>query len=147
VHGYFEKIFFPDCNVSGPKIIDKRLVVCVQGIGVIRSHPLYEPLGGRGVRYFRSGHLIFDDVQESLRELTEFIGDPKDRKFGKPYLVKDGPFPKPAQPTQIFRFEGTPALPYCWVDWTVVAVSFSLEILDSRRPSWDCTTMTPKAPA
>ena len=136
VSGYFENIFSSDCHLSDPKITDARLVVCVRDIGVIAGHPLYEKIGHSAIRFFRNGHLIFDGVEASLRELTEFIGNPKDRVFSEPRLIKDGPFPKRSQPTMVFRFEGAPNLPYSWVDWTVIAASFSLEILDSREPSW-----------
>jgi hypothetical protein len=136
VSGHFNKIFSTDCDLSDPKITGGRLIVFVQGIGVIPGHPFFEKIGPSQIRYFRSGHLIFDGVEDSLRELTDFVGDPRDRKVTKPYVVKDGPFPKPAQATQVFRFEGRPK-PHAWVDWTVMAVSFTLEILDARQPPWD----------
>lgn len=135
VSGFFDKIFSTDCRVSDPKIADARLIVCVRNIGVIAGHPLYEQIGHSHVRYFRRGHLIFDGVEASLRELTEFVGDPRNRKFSKPHVVKDGPFPRPTEPTQVFRFEGAPELPYSWVDWTVIAASFTLEILDASCPT------------
>src|SRR5215831_2185766 len=137
ISGYFEKIFSSDCRLSDPKIIERRLVICIRGIGVIEGHPLFEKLGHGAIRYFRTGHFIFDDVQSSIRKLTDFIGDPADRKFSNPYILNDGPFPKSSMTTQVFRFEGMPEPPHAWVDWTVIAASFTLEILDARRPIWD----------
>lgn len=136
VSGYFDKLFFSDCSVSDPKIAGGKMIVCVRNIGVIEGHPLFERTGSGHIRYFRSSHLVFDDVESSLRELTDFVGDPRDRKFSKPYHVNDGPFPKPAGATRVFRFEGSPQPPHSWVDWTVTAASFTLEVLDIREPSW-----------
>jgi hypothetical protein len=102
VPGYFDKIFSCDCDLSNPKIADNKLIVCVGNIGVISGHLLYQRSAGGGPRMFRSGHLIFEDVEASVREIYEYKVNPTANQFKPKRIVEDGPFPRPKQATETF---------------------------------------------
>jgi hypothetical protein len=130
VFGYFDKIFSEDCNLSNSKVEGCTIVICVRNIGVIFGHPFYEKVSSGAVKYFPSSHLIFEGVESSLREIFEYEISPKVNKFKPRRIIQDGPFPRVEGPKESFRFMGVLDSPRAWTDWTVVAVSFRLEILD-----------------
>ena|SRR2546423_10324517 len=130
VKGYFGKIFTEDCDLSNPKIDASKLVICVRNIGVISGHPLHDKRTSKAIKYFNSGHLIFEGVEASMREIAEYEISPKVNKFKPKRSIQDGPFPEVTGPTEVFRFMGVLDSPRAWTDWTVVAISFSLEIPD-----------------
>lgn len=130
VPGYFDKIFSEDCHLSNPKIEDCKIAICVRNIGVIFGHPSYEKVPSGGVHYFQSDYLIFEGVEASVREIYEYEINPKVNKFKPMRIIQDGPFRRVEGPKETFRFVGVLDSPCAWTDWTVVAVSFKLEILD-----------------
>jgi len=130
IKGYFDHIFTEDCDLSNPKIDASTLVICVRNIGVIVGHPLHDNGKSRGVQYFNSGHLIFEGVVASTREISEYEINPTVNKFKPKRLIQDGPFPALTGSTEAFRFMGILDSPRAWTDWSVVAISFSLEIAD-----------------
>ena|SRR6185312_8142799 len=135
VHGHFDKVFSCDCKITEPLVSGSRLTVPVKDIGVIDGHPLFEKRPHRSIRYFRFSNLIFDGVTSSVRRISESIGDPSERRF-RHFNRHDGPFPPMTGSTENFSFEGAMELPAGGIDWTIIAVSFSLEILDERPPEW-----------
>jgi len=128
IPGYFEKIFSEDCNLSNPKIEGSRIIICVRNIGVIRGHPLHQEGGPAGVKYFSSGHLIFEGVEASMRELSEYAVKPNVNQFKSKRVIQDGPFPRVEGNKETFRFMGVLDSPRAWTDWTVLAAKFSLEV-------------------
>jgi hypothetical protein len=135
VHGHFDKIFSCDCTISEPLISGSKMTLPVKDIGVIDGHPLFEKLPHSAIRYFRLANLIFDGVASSVRQVSEAVCEPGERAF-RHFSRHDGPFPVVTASTQPFSFEGAVELPGGSVDWTVIAVSFSLEVLDNRPPEW-----------
>jgi hypothetical protein len=130
IPGYFGKVFSEDCDLSNPKIEGSTLVICVRNIGVISGHPLYEKSESSGVKYFGNGHLIFEGVEASMREISEYEINSKVDKFKPKRIIQDGPFPKVEGAKEAFRFMGVLDIPRAWTDWTVIAVSFALDIPD-----------------
>jgi|GEM_PF-4013357 hypothetical protein len=130
VPGFFDKLFTEDCELSNPKIIGDRLIICVRNIGVISGHPLHNKQKSRSIEYFKAGHFVFEGVEASVREVSEYEISPAVNKFKPKRLIHDGPFPAVAASKEVFRFMGVLDSPRAWTDWTVVAASFSLEIPD-----------------
>ena len=132
ISGHFDKIFSEDCFFSGPKINNGTLIICVRNIGVISGHPLFPASWQTAIRYFAAGHFIFDGVEASIREISEYEVSRHVNKFKPKRTIQDGPFIVTAGKKESFRFMGVLDSPPAWTDWTVIADSFSLEIPESE---------------
>ncbi|GLQ95090.1 hypothetical protein [Dyella acidisoli] len=106
--------------------------VPVKGVFALRGHPLLKESDGP-----YQGWLVFENVIDSNRTVTEYIGESRATKnFKEPYDIKDGPFLPQAtgSATAEFAFEGLQIEPRAWIDnWIVRAGSFEL-VIDSGEP-------------
>jgi hypothetical protein len=58
------------------------------------------------VKYFSSGHLIFEGVEASMRELSGYAVKPNVNQFKSNRVIQDGPFPRVEGNKETFRFMG-----------------------------------------
>lgn len=125
--GLFDKLYFTESSFGLPVIEGVLMRVPVQGLFVLRGHPLLDEGDGP-----YSGWLVFDKVRDSMRTVTEYVGESKMTKnFKESYNVQDGPFPASAEDDEVstFGFEGLQLDPRAWIDnWIVRAGSFELII-------------------
>ena len=129
VSGFFEKIFTEDCNFGDPKIDGSRVVICVRNAGVISGHPLYNQAVSDAIQYFPNSHFIFEGVAASIRDVSEYEVNQRVNRFKPTRVIDDGPFPTVSTPKKPFRFVGILDSPKAWTDWTILAASFSLEVV------------------
>jgi len=133
IEGFFDKIGLFESRLGSGRFENGNLIVPVSGFDIGVSHPLRKEGYGYGPY---EGELIFEGVVDSRREVTEYIGDPKNPEgFKKPREIIDD---IPANPClegetiQEYGFEGFQNEPVnAWVsDWIVHARSFRLRIRD-----------------
>jgi hypothetical protein len=74
----------------------------------------------------QEGFLVFYGLRSSRREVTEYIGDPKDPTgFKQTYVIEDCDFEQTdLGSVREFGFEGISDHPVAWVDWVVFATSW-----------------------
>ena len=120
----FELMHFTESNIGKVHIHGNDLTVPVENIFVLGSHPLCE----RGAGPY-SGKFVFHNVHSSKRELTEYIGDPKNPEgFKDPYVVEDiSEKLEGLERCKEYAFEGITDDPVAWVDWCIKAESFEFE--------------------
>jgi hypothetical protein len=71
-----------------------------------------------------SGGLVFKDVARSVREIIEYIGDPRQPDgFKEPY-VETVELAAADEETREYGFEGFQSDPAAWITWTVTAKDF-----------------------
>jgi hypothetical protein len=122
----FDKLHFTECSLGTPAIDGDTFRIPVSGLFVLRGHPLLAEGDGP-----HAGFLVFKGVTHSLRDVIEYIGDPRaPQGFKSPYRVEDAPFPQSNEHGQIeYGFEGLQLTPCAWIDnWVVRADSFELHV-------------------
>ena len=71
-----------------------------------------------------SGRLVFKDATRSVREIIEYIGDPRQPDgFKEPY-VESVELAAADEGTREYGFEGFQNDPAAWITWTVTAKGF-----------------------
>lgn len=126
IAGFFDNLYFTESSFGQPVIHGATMRIPVRGLFVLRGHPLLD----RGDGPY-AGWLIFENVHESIRTITEYVGESKlEAEFGEPYEIKDGPFFEGVgNSVTTFGFEGLQLEPKAWIDnWIVRAGSFELII-------------------
>lgn len=124
--GFFDNLYFTESSFGLPVTHGANMRIPVRGLFVLRGHPLLDSSDGP-----YTGWLVFENVQDSRRIVTEYVGESKlSRDFREPYEIKDGPFPSNAgDAVTTFGFEGLQLEPKAWIDnWVVRAESFELII-------------------
>ena len=128
--GFFDALFFTNCQFGSVQCSDMRLAIPVTEIYLLRGHPLefagYGPFAGQ---------FVFEGATYSRRTVIEHIGDPrKTGKFRAPYDVIDEiPHTDQIYSEELldFVFEGMQVFPSAWIDdWTIKARTFKLLVDD-----------------
>jgi hypothetical protein len=124
VPNHFDDIHFTESILGKPTVHGGSLRVPVKGLALVGNHPLS---GTHGL----AGSLVFTQVVDSRRLVSEYVGDPKNPEGFKPERIEiDGPFP-PGSPPNVreFIFEGFLEGPPAWIgEWRVRASTFQLEL-------------------
>ena len=126
VAGHFEELDFFECYLREPVIIDRAMKVEVPNLGLFPEHPLNS---STTIAYLETGTLVFTDVVKSVRIVHAYVGEPQAGEFKAPAtVVNRSPIVPIAADTRVFAFEGVFDAPVAWIDWTVAASSFHLEV-------------------
>ena len=131
IREHFDLLFTTDCRYSRPIISGDSLRICVRDLGLMEGHPLRTTRGPNLVN-LPNCHFVFEQVRSSVRNLTPYIGNPISGKFGPSYTEADGPFSNNADSRE-YGFEGRLDDPPAFVDWTVNARCFMLEVPGARQ--------------
>lgn len=118
----FESLFFSESTIGAPMVEGPDLIVPVRGVYPLEAFP---PPHGAGPI---AGRLIFLNAASSSRTVTEYLGDSAGPEgFKEPYTVSDTVAGR-TEDGREYAFEGVQDHPAAWVDWTVRAGGFALEL-------------------
>ncbi|HYJ83819.1 MAG TPA: hypothetical protein VEW26_13375 [Allosphingosinicella sp.] len=117
----FEEIHFTECRFAAPEWRGSELVVAARSLYLCGDHPLSDE------RRPRSGLLVFGDVARSTRTVYEYSGDPA-APFRPSYVVEDGGTHEDGGDLEEYRFGGVLEEPHAWIEWTIRARRFDLEL-------------------
>ena len=127
---YFGEIgnfYLSDTDFSAPKIKGNDIEIFFDKVDVYSEHPLAQKYGN-GFR--AAGIAKFINVISSVRDISEYKGDPKDADAGfkESYIVKDIDKMADNDNYNIYCFDGLLKEPLSFCVWDIVAESFEFEI-------------------
>jgi len=114
----FDDIHFTGSFLAPPEWRGEEMVVAARSFILCGDHPLADE------RRLRSGLLVFGGVARSTRTIHEYGGD----ESRPPYSVEDGGSGADGGDLTDYRFGGVLELPPAWIEWTILARSFELEL-------------------
>lgn len=127
IDGCFEGLFFSECVLGPARVQGRTVSVPVSGLFVLGSHPLASERAGP-----YAGELVFEDVVESRRKLTEYIGDSRKPDGFKPPREEVATLTggeSGGDDVHEFGMEGYQESPSAWIDdWRIRAKSFKLRV-------------------
>lgn len=110
----FDALLLSESTYGKPELSNADLVVPVIGVFVSGS------ASNRPI----SGKLVFKNAVRSVREVTEYIGDPREPDgFKEPY-IEISQLAAEADGAREYGFEGVQRDPAAYIDWTVTAKGF-----------------------
>ena len=118
----FEEIHFTESFLAAPQWRGSEMIVAARALYLCGDHPLADE------RRPRSGRLIFGDVARSTRTISEYTGLPGRDAFRPSYVVEDGGTRGEGDDLTEYRFGGVAEEPHAWLEWTIRARWFDLEI-------------------
>jgi hypothetical protein len=118
----FEEIHFTESFLAAPEWRGTEMLVAARDLYLCGDHPLADE------RQPRSGVLIFGDVARSTRTIYEYKADGSTGRFHPAYAVEDGGTREDGDDLTDYRFGGMLEEPHAWIEWTIRARWFDLEL-------------------
>jgi hypothetical protein len=120
--GLFDELHFTESFLGEPLWQSEAMTIAVRHLYVCAGHPEADQMRPR------SGRLIFGEVASSTRTVYEYLGDPHQGAFRPGYVLEDTGTPREGADLRVYRFGGVRESPRAWLEWTIVAGSFELEL-------------------
>jgi hypothetical protein len=121
----FEEIHFTESFLAVPEWRGTEMVVAATDLYLCGDHPLADE------RRPRSGVLIFGDVARSTRTIYEYDREKGRGAFRPTYVVEDGSTRGEGEDLEEYRFGGLLDDRSAWIEWTIRARYFDLEMDES----------------
>jgi hypothetical protein len=118
----FEEIHFTESFLAVPEWRGSEMIVAARALILFGEQPLADE------RRLRSGLLIFGDVARSTRTVYEYKADRREGHFHPGYEVEDGGTRADGDDLTQYRFGGVLEDPHAWLEWTIRARWFDLEL-------------------
>lgn len=118
----FEEVDFLESFLAMPVWQGTEMIVAARAFCLCGDHELADE------RRPRSGRLVFVDVARSTRTVYEYTGERGKRGYRPGYVVEDGGTREDGGDLTEYRFGGVHEVPHAWVEWTIRALRFDLEL-------------------
>ncbi|MEM6737958.1 MAG: hypothetical protein AAF620_18005 [Bacteroidota bacterium] len=122
---YFDEIHFTECDLSIRLISKDEIVIDIDNLEISKTHPLFASVGNK----IKKSLLKFYDICSSEREIFEYKKDRYTNDFKEKRVEKDVEEQSFKSGANTYYIEGILDEPEAWVEWTIKANRFDLEIL------------------
>ena len=123
VSGFFDELHFTECFLGEPEWRGPDMIVPVRAVFACGEHPL------AGDDQPPAGRLVFGAAARSARTFYEYVDDSGRIGF-RPgcVVIEDGGSGDRDRDLIDYRFGGVREAPRGWLEWTVRARGFALEV-------------------
>ena len=122
---YFDEIHFTECDLSIKLISQDEIVIDIDNLEISETHPLFASVGNK----IKKSRLKFYDICSSEREIFEYKRDRYTNDFKGKRVEKDVEEQSFKSGVNTYYIEGILDEPEAWIEWTIAAHRFDLEIL------------------